>query len=45
MPEPVIAELFGRCIVHAGYREDEEEIVLTWLESFAALARNVHGAE
>jgi len=43
MPERMIAEMFGKCIVRAGYREEDEEPASAWFESLAAIARKVHG--
>ncbi|MDP6545096.1 MAG: hypothetical protein QGH60_14000 [Phycisphaerae bacterium] len=44
MPESQIAELFGRCIVRAGFREEDEEPAFAWLETFAHVARGVYGS-
>jgi hypothetical protein len=43
MSEDQIGEMFGRCVVRAGYQESEEDPAFAWLEHFAELARNVHG--
>lgn len=43
MPEPLIGETFGKCIVRAGYRENEEERAFDLLEFLAGIARGVHG--
>ncbi|HMF19794.1 MAG TPA: hypothetical protein VKE98_21495 [Gemmataceae bacterium] len=43
MPEAEIGELFGRCIVRAGFREEEEEPCFVWLEHFGQIAASVHG--
>lgn len=45
MPETQIGEAFGRCMVRAGYQEQDEEPLLSWLEAFGQLAAKVHGAE
>ena len=45
MPEDEIAELFGKCVVRAGYREEDEEAVFSWLDAFGQIAKGVHGAE
>jgi hypothetical protein len=43
MPDPEIAELFGKCIVRAGFREEDEEPAFDWLDFFGQLAAKVHG--
>lgn len=43
MPESEIGEMFGSCIVRAGFKEHEEEACISWLEHFAQVASNVHG--
>ena len=46
MPEPEIGALFGRCVIQAGFREEDEEPAFVWLEHFAAIAEGVYrGAE
>jgi hypothetical protein len=42
MPESAIAEMFGKCIVQAGFREQHEEPAFAWLEHFAQIASAVH---
>jgi hypothetical protein len=43
MPEPLIGEIFGKCIVRAGYREEEEGPAFDLLEFLGGNARGVHG--
>jgi hypothetical protein len=43
MPEGEVGRLFGKCLVRAGFREDEEEPAIAWLEFFGVLAARVHG--
>jgi hypothetical protein len=43
MPEAEIGGLFGRCLVHAGFREEDEAPAIAWLEFFGQLAARVHG--
>lgn len=42
MPETQIGELFGRCMVRAGFREQDEEPAFSWLEHFSQIAMGVH---
>ncbi len=43
MPEQRIGGMFGRCVVRAGFREQDEESAFSWLEHFGELAAKVHG--
>lgn len=43
MPVTKIGEMFGTCIVRAGFREQDEEPAFAWLEHFGQLAAGVHG--
>jgi hypothetical protein len=43
MPESRIGEMFGKCVVRAGFQERDEEPAFTWLEFFGQLAAKVHG--
>ncbi len=43
MPEAKIGEMFGICLVRAGYAEEEEDSMLSWLEVFGQVAASVHG--
>src|SRR5262245_33594462 len=43
MPKAQIGEMFGKCIVRAGFREQDEEPAIVWLEHFGQLAAGVHG--
>lgn len=43
LPEAEIGAMFGKCIVRAGFQEQDEEAVFAWLDFFGQLARNVHG--
>ena len=43
MPEPLIGRTFGKCIVRAGYREQDEAPALDLFEFFAEIARRTHG--
>ena len=43
MPETLIGETFGKCIVRAGYREEEEGPAFDLLEFLGGIARDVHG--
>jgi hypothetical protein len=43
MLEPQVGQLFGKCIVRAGFNEEDEEPAFAWLESFAQVAARVHG--
>jgi len=45
MPEEEIAGLFAKCVVRAGYREEDEEAVFSWLDAFGQIAKGVHGTE
>jgi hypothetical protein len=42
MPEELIGKTFGKCIVRAGYREEDEAPALDWLEFLGGIARQVH---
>jgi hypothetical protein len=42
MPETQIGEMFGKCIVRAGFREQDEESAFAWLEQFGQLAAGVY---
>jgi hypothetical protein len=42
MPEAQIGQTFGRCIVRAGYREQDEEPVFAWMDHFGQIAAKVH---
>lgn len=42
MPEAQIGGVFGKCIVRAGFREQDEEPAYAWLEFFGQLAAKVH---
>ena len=42
MPEPLIGRTFGKCIVRAGYREEDEAPAFDLLEFFAEVARRTH---
>lgn len=43
MPEAQIGQLFGKCIVRAGFQEEDEEPAFAWLEYFGQIATGVHG--
>jgi hypothetical protein len=43
MPESLIGETFGKCIVRAGYREEDEGPAFDLLEFLCGIARGVHG--
>ena len=43
MPESLIGESFGKCVVRAGYREDDEGPAFDLLEFLGAIARGAHG--
>ena len=43
MPEGMIGETFGKCIVRAGYRREDADDAIDTLESLAEIARGVHG--
>ena len=43
MPEELIAETFGKCVVRAGYREEDEAAVFDLPDSLGDIARQVHG--
>jgi len=40
-----IGDLFGRCIVRAGFQERDEEPAFAWLEHFGQIAKKVHAQE
>lgn len=42
MPETLIGETFGKCVVRAGYREEDEGPVFDLLEFLGGIARDVH---
>jgi len=42
MLEAHIGEMFGKCIVRAGFREQDEEPAFAWLEHFGQLTSGVH---
>ena len=42
MPEAQIGEMFGKCIVRAGFREQDEEPAFAWLAHFGQLTSGVH---
>ena len=42
MPEALIGETFGKCIVRAGYREEDEAPAFDLLEHLGRIARGVH---
>jgi hypothetical protein len=42
MSEPEIGAMFGRCVVQAGFREEDEEPAFDCLEQLAAIAEAVH---
>ena len=42
MPEAQIGEMFGKCIVRAGFREQDEEPPFACLEHFGQLTSGVH---
>jgi hypothetical protein len=42
MPEDQIGRIFGRCIVRAGFRKEDEPVLFDWLEFFAGIAVQVH---
>jgi hypothetical protein len=42
MPESKIGEMFGKCIVRAGFQERDEEAVFAWLEHFGQIAAKVY---
>jgi hypothetical protein len=44
LPESEIGKMFGKCIVGAGFREQDEEPAFAWLELFGQLAAGVHGS-
>ena len=44
MPESKIGEMFGVCIVRAGFSEADEEPAFALLEELGQLAAQVHGA-
>ncbi len=44
LPDGLVGELFGRCIVKAGYSEEEQDSVFDLLESLAVTAKAVHSA-
>jgi hypothetical protein len=43
MPEPLIGGMFGKCIIRAGYREEDEDPAYDLLEFLGGIARGVHG--
>jgi hypothetical protein len=43
MPEHLIAETFARCVVKAGYHEEDEEAAFACLELHVIIAEAVHG--
>jgi hypothetical protein len=43
MPEQLIGELFGKCVVRAGYREEDEGPAFDLLEFFGEIARRAYG--
>jgi hypothetical protein len=43
MPEAQIGEIYGGCIVRAGFREQDEEPAFAWLEHFGQIAAQMHG--
>lgn len=43
MPQELIGATFGKCIVRAGYREEDEAPAFDLLDFFADIARRVHG--
>ena len=43
MPDAQIGEMFGRCIVRAGLRKQDEAPAFAWLEEFGQIAAKVHG--
>jgi hypothetical protein len=45
MPEQEIGGLFGKCVVRAGYCEEEEPPAFEWLEHYGAIATRVHTDE
>ena len=42
MKESDIGGLFGKCVVRAGFTEQEEEPAFAWLEYFGQIAAKVH---
>jgi hypothetical protein len=42
MPESQIGEMFGKCIVRPGFREQDEEPAFAWLEHFGQIAAATH---
>jgi len=42
MLEAQIGEMFGKCIVRAGFREQDEEPAFAWLAHFGQLTSGVH---
>lgn len=41
MPEEQIGQLFGKCIVRAGFREEDEEPAFAWLGYFGQIAAGI----
>ncbi|MBI1374781.1 MAG: hypothetical protein GC159_18835 [Phycisphaera sp.] len=42
MPDGRMAGLFGRCVVDAGYSEEEDEAAFAWLEHFHQTVSKPH---
>jgi hypothetical protein len=45
MPESLIGATFGKCIVSAGYREEDEGPAFDLLEFLGGIARGVHNGK
>lgn len=42
MSDDQVGAIFGKCVVRAGFREQDEEAAFAWLEHFAQFAAKLH---